>query len=156
QDSAANKTQTGSIPAAPAPRASSQAPRFAAASTITTSSSDLAALKEAITAARRANSSHAAELQATLSDPVARKLVEWAILRSEESESIELARYSAFISENPSWPAVGLLRRRAEAALWSDRPDPAVVRSFFGKERPITAKGKFALARALLLQGDRT
>jgi soluble lytic murein transglycosylase len=29
------------------------------------------------------------------------------------------------------------------------------VRSFFAKERPITTKGKFALARALLLQGDR-
>jgi soluble lytic murein transglycosylase len=29
------------------------------------------------------------------------------------------------------------------------------VRAFFGKERPITTKGKFALARAYLLQGNR-
>jgi len=61
----------------------------------------------------------------------------------------------AFINENPSWPAVGLLRRRAEATLWADRLDPAFVRAFFAKERPTTTKGKFALARALLLQGDR-
>ena len=61
----------------------------------------------------------------------------------------------AFINDNPSWPAVGLLRRRAEATLWADRLDPAFVRSFFAKERPTTTKGKFALARALLLQGDR-
>src|SRR5262249_40028212 len=46
-------------------------------------------------------------------------------------------------------------RRRAEATLWADRLDPAFVRAFFGKERPVTTKGKFALARALLLQGDR-
>ena len=48
-----------------------------------------------------------------------------------------------------------LLRRRAEATLWSDRLDPATVRAFFAKERPTTAKGRFALARALLLQGER-
>src|SRR4029453_9166618 len=63
--------------------------------------------------------------------------------------------YMAFITENPSWPSLGLLRRRAEATLWVDRLEPACVRAFFGKERPTTTKGKFALARALLLQGDR-
>ena len=47
------------------------------------------------------------------------------------------------------------MRRRAEASLWQERLDPAVVRSYFGKNRPLSAKGKFALARALLLQGDR-
>jgi soluble lytic murein transglycosylase len=119
------------------------------------SAADLAALKEAITAARRGKASSAADLQKTISDPVARKLVEWAILRSDETESAGIGRYMAFISENHAWPAVGLLRRRAEATLWADRLDPAFVRSFFAKERPITTKGKFALARALLLQGDR-
>ena len=39
--------------------------------------------------------------------------------------------------------------------MWTDRRDPAYVRAFFGKDRPTTTKGKFALARALLLQGDR-
>ena len=137
------------------PRTPAQSPRFALATTDSTSSLDLAAVKEALAAARKGNIAQAGELQRTISDPLARKLVEWAILRSEESESLELARFTAFISENPSWPAIGLLRRRAEATLWSDRPDPASVRAFFGKERPSTAKGKFALARALLLQGDR-
>src|ERR1700730_6520814 len=146
----------GSNSATPASRASSQAPRIAAAQTLSISPADLSALKEAITAARRSNIPHASELQSTISDPLARKLVQWSILRNDESETIELARYTAFISENPSWPAIGLLRRRAEATLWSDRPDPAVVRSFFGKQQPATAKGKFALARALLLQGERS
>jgi soluble lytic murein transglycosylase len=137
------------------PRPATQSARFALAATDSTSSADLAAVKEAIAAARKGSSSLAGDLQTTISDPLARKLVEWAILRSDESESVELGRYMAFISENPSWPAIGLLRRRAEAVLWSDRPDPASVRSFFGKEKPTSTKGKFALARALLLQGDR-
>ena len=143
-------------PATAEPRPASRSPRFALASTEATSSTDLAATKEAIAAARQRNLSLAGDLQKTIADPLARKLVEWAILRSDDSESIELGRYTAFLSENPSWPAIALLRRRAEAALWSDRPDPIAVRSFFGKDRPTTAKGKFALARALLLQGDRS
>src|SRR5205807_4182605 len=97
----------------------------------------------------------AADLQKTISDPVARKLVEWVILRSDDTESIDVSRYMAFITENPSWPSLALLRRRAEATLWSDRLEPAFVRAFFGKERPTTTKATLALARALLLQGDR-
>jgi soluble lytic murein transglycosylase len=130
-------------------------PRFAIASTEETSSADIAAIKEAVSAARKGRTSQAADLQNTIGDPIGRKLVEWAILRSDETDSIEFSRYMTFISENPSWPAIGMLRRRAEGTLWTDRPDPSFVRSFFGKDRPTSAKGKFALARALLLQGDR-
>jgi soluble lytic murein transglycosylase len=118
-------------------------------------SADIAAVKEAISAARKGKTSQAEDLQKTISDPVARKLVEWAILRSDETSSVSFNRYMAFIAENPGWPAVGMLRRRAEATLWTDRLDPAFVRTFFGKEKPTTTKGKLALARALLLQGDR-
>jgi soluble lytic murein transglycosylase len=142
-----------------APKAASAAPtasaRFAAAATDYTSGVDIAQLKEAVTAARKSNIAQASDLQKTITDPLARKLVEWVILRSEESESIELSRYTAFIAENASWPSIGLLRRRAEASLWADRPDAAFVRGFFAKHGPVTAKGKFALARVLLLQGDR-
>ena len=96
------------------------------------------------------------EVQPTIEDPLARKLVEWAILRADDTENVEMSRYTAFLAENPSWPAIELIRRRAEATLWTDRLEPAFVRAFFSKHRPATAKGKFALARALLLQGDRT
>src|SRR5262245_16915196 len=129
--------------------------RPALASSEAASPADIAALKDAITAARRGKAAQANDLQQTISDPVARKLVEWAILRSDETESVGLSRYTAFINASPAWPAIGLLRRRAEGTLWSDRPDPSVVRAFFGKDRPVSTKGKFALARALLLQGDR-
>ena len=149
--------KTGAKPSetAAAPRASTPSARFAVAASETISSADLASLKEAVSVARRGKTTQAEELQKTITDPVARKLVELVILRSDGTNSIDLRRYMAFINDNPSWPAVGLLRRRAEATLWADRLDPAFVRSFFAKERPTTTKGKFALARALLLQGDR-
>jgi soluble lytic murein transglycosylase len=118
-------------------------------------SAELTALKDAVAAARRGDDDQAENLKKSIGDPVAHKLIEWAILRSDETESVAFSRYMAFIGENPSWPAVGMLRRRAEATLWSDRRDPAFVRTYFSRERPTTSKGRFALARALLLQGDR-
>src|SRR5229473_1143383 len=147
--------KAGTTPSAPAPQAAARPARSALAPSDLPSAADIAALKEAIAAARRGKTTQAADLQKTISDPVARKLVEWQILRSDDTQSIDVSRYMAFITENPSWPSTALMRRRAEATLWADRLDPAFVRAFFAKERPVTTKGKFALARALLLQGDR-
>jgi soluble lytic murein transglycosylase len=151
----ATTTTTTTTTTGTSPQPATRPPRFAVASPDPVSSADVATLRDAINAARRGKTEQATDLQKTLADPVARKLVEWMILRSDQTESAALSRYTAFINENPTWPAVGLIRRRAEATLWGDRPDPGFVRAFFGKERPITTKGKFALARALLLQGDR-
>ena len=152
-------TAAAALPAPPptpaaSPRPLPASPRFALAATESTPPADLAALKEAVAAARKGDVAYAGQLQNTIADPLASKLVEWATLRSEGSDSIELGRYTAFLAENPSWPAISLIRRRAEAALWAERPDPGTVRAFFTKAQPSTAKGKFALARALLLQGD--
>src|SRR5262249_59901332 len=113
------------------PQAASRPVKPALASSEAASPADLAALKDAITAARRGKAAQASDLQQTISDPVARRLVEWAILRSDETESVSLSRYTAFIHANPAWPAIALLRRRAEGTLWSDRPDPSVVRASF-------------------------
>lgn len=129
--------------------------RFSLTASEFTSAADIATLREAVAAARRGRTAQAADLQKAIADPVARKLVEWVILRSDDTDNIDVSRYMAFITDNPSWPSLALLRRRAEAALWADRLDPAFVRAFFGREHPTTTKGKFALARALLLQGDR-
>lgn len=115
---------------------------------------DTGNLKEAITLARQGKTTRAGELQQTIGDPVARKLVEWAILRSDDNGA-NFSRYAAFIAANPSWPSLHVMRRRAEAMLWHEGRDPATVRGFFAKWKPLTARGRFALARALLAQGDR-
>src|SRR4029077_4624396 len=85
---------------------------------------------------------------------LARKLVEWVLLRSDNNTG-DYSRYAAFISVNPSWPSIGLLRRRAEAMVWQEQPDPGSVRALCGKQPPLSAKGRLALARALFALGDR-
>ncbi|MGA7994153.1 MAG: transglycosylase SLT domain-containing protein [Bradyrhizobium sp.] len=116
-------------------------------------SGDLAAVRNAIDLARKAKTSEATAIETTISDPAARKLTEWFILRHPETDA-NFSRYAAFIADNPGWPSMGLMRKRAEARLWQDRGDAAIVRNFVG-DRPTSAKGRFALARVLLAEGDR-
>ncbi|MEZ5889069.1 MAG: lytic transglycosylase domain-containing protein [Xanthobacteraceae bacterium] len=156
-DAQAATLNTRSAPAArtPAPSSASDDIPLKFASTQSTSSSDTEAIKQAIQQARRGRSDAATESQRAISDPLARKLVEWMILRSDDND-VGFARYNAFITANPVWPSIGKLRRRAEAALWTEKADLATVRAFFAKEEPLTALGRFAYARALLANGIQT
>jgi soluble lytic murein transglycosylase len=97
----------------------------------------------------------ATQAEAAISDPVARKLAEWLILRSDNNNA-SVDRYRAFMASNPSWPSQTFFRRRLEAALWDDKSADAAVWSWFENESPISAKGRLALARAMMARGDRT
>ena len=143
---------TAPAPAMPPPLLRST-PALAMATSAATSPLDLNALKQAVDLVGKSRSDEAANLENSISDPLARKLIEWLVLRSDDNTA-SFARYSAFIAANPSWPSIVTLRRRAEAVLWQERSDPTTVLAFFKTDPPRTAKGKFALARALLSQGD--
>src|SRR5438105_6153841 len=152
----------GTVILAPAPRQHAALPPVrkpppaaAVAATSSTSKADSEALENVIELVRKQKPGDATQAQAAISDPVARKLAEWLILRSDDNGA-SVERYRAFVSANPSWPSQTFLRRRIEAALWDDRRDDAAVWSWFGNESPISAKGKFALAKAMLARGDRT
>jgi len=140
--------------ALPAPAARKPVAPAAIAATSSTSQTDIAALENVIELVRKHQPGDATQVEASISDPVARKLAEWIILRSDDN-SAPVERYRAFLSANPSWPSQTFLRRRAEAALWDDRRDDATVWAFFENESPLSAKGKFALARAMIARGDR-
>ncbi len=114
---------------------------------------DLGALKDAIDLSRQAKTSDATEAEQKITDPAARKLAEWFILRHPDSQA-PFSRYASFIADNPDWPGITLMHRRAEARLWQEKSDAATVHSFTA-DHPFTAKGKFALARVLLAEGDR-
>src|SRR5262245_44265715 len=88
----------------------------AQAPTPQTSDPDVALVKSAIDSLRSGDADKATRIEATISDPVARKLVEWVILRSDRNGAGS-ARYTAFIAANPSWPSLATVRRRAEALL---------------------------------------
>lgn len=126
----------------------------AVATTASTPQSDKDALENVIELVRKHKPSDATQAQAAISDPVARKLAEWLILRSDDNGA-SVERYRAFISANPSWPSQTFLRRRIEAALWDDHRDDATVWSWFENESPISAKGRLALAKVMIGRGDR-
>jgi soluble lytic murein transglycosylase len=114
---------------------------------------DLVAVRQAIDLARKAKTGEATAIGKTIGDPAAQKLVEWFILRHPDGEA-NFNRFAAFIADNPDWPSMSLFRRRAEARLWQERSDAATVRRFMAGQ-PTSAKGRFALARVLLAEGDR-
>jgi soluble lytic murein transglycosylase len=126
----------------------------AVAATSSTSQADTDALENVIDLVRKHKPGDATQAEATISDPVARKLAEWIVLRSDDNGA-SVERYRAFIDANPSWPSQTFLRRRGEAALWDDHRDDATVWSWFENQSPLSAKGRFALARAMIARGDR-
>ena len=115
---------------------------------------DIAAVRKVIDVMRAGNRAEALRLADAIEEPVCRKLAEWIVLRFDDN-FIGFPRYAAFINSNPTWPSISLFRRRAEATLWQERADNASIRGYFANNEPLTAKGRFALARALLASGDR-
>jgi soluble lytic murein transglycosylase len=146
-------------PLGPPPRPQSVASRkhitpAAVAATSSTSQADKGALENVIEFLRKHKADDATQAEAAISDPVARKLAEWLILRSDNN-NVTVERYRAFLSANPSWPSQSFLRRRLEAALWDDKREDAAIWSWFENESPISAKGRLALAKAMIARGDR-
>ena len=113
----------------------------------------LAAVKQALDLVGHDKLADATAAEKSLADPVAQKLVEWALLRRGERE-INFQRYDAFITANPDWPGIPLFRHRAETRLWNGHPDAATVRRFFAHQ-PTSAPGRLALARFLMGEGAR-
>jgi soluble lytic murein transglycosylase len=126
----------------------------AMSATSSTPQADADAVENVIELIRNHKPVDASQVAQSIGDPVARKLAEWLILRSDDNGA-SVERYRAFVAANPSWPSQTFLRRRAEAALWDDHRDDATVLAYFQDEKPLSAKGKFALARALIARGDR-
>jgi soluble lytic murein transglycosylase len=118
-----------------------------------TPAAEIALVKSAIDALRHGGASKAAAVAETISDPAARKLVEWIILRSDHNGAPS-KRYLAFIAANSTWPNLGMFRKRAEGMFWIENVKPAQVVSFFKDSPPQSGVGRMVLARALHAQGD--
>lgn len=112
---------------------------------------DAPVLKAAFTAINKSDFREAAALRAQISDPTARKLVDWGLLRRGEG-SIEA--YLAFLAANPGWPNRWLLIEHLEAKLLK-LENPAAVLNQFGRTPPETAIGEAALAAAYAATGNR-
>jgi soluble lytic murein transglycosylase len=117
---------------------------------------ELAATHQAIELIRQHRFSEASAVVRTIGDPLAQKVVEWAMLRQPDSD-IGVARYTAFIRANPDWPSIPLMRRLIDQKLWQERQerrDAVAVRRLAG-DQPATVAGRLALAHAEMREGDR-
>jgi soluble lytic murein transglycosylase len=150
---AAHKKARHASTAAAARRKSTKSTDDAPAATAAPLTGDLAAVRQAIDLVRKGKTGDATTIGKTIADPAAQKLVEWFILRHPDGEA-NFNRFAAFIADNPHWPSMALFRRRAEVRLWQERSDAVTVRRFIAGQ-PASAKGRFALARVLLTEGDR-
>ena len=83
-------TRVAAVPRAP----------LVAAESAATPAADVALVKQALDLARKGKTSAATELQKTIGDPLARKLVEWTILRSDESDA-GFSRFAALQFREP-------------------------------------------------------
>jgi soluble lytic murein transglycosylase len=86
-----------------------------------------------------------------ISDPAARKLVEWSTLRAGTGE---VSEFLAFLQANPAWPERSVLQRRAEEQLLSGGGSSDRIKAFFKSEEPRTGSGMAALASAFLAEGN--
>ena len=114
---------------------------------------DLAAVRQAIDLVRKGKTGEATAIGKTIADPAAQKLVEWFILRHPDGDA-NFSRYAAFIADNPNWPSMAPVAPAGGGAAVAGakrRRDGSPLH----RGQPASAKGRFALARVLLAEGDR-
>ena len=112
---------------------------------------DPANIGDAIAAYRADNLTGGDALAARLSDPLVRMALEWVALR-DVPQKIGMERLESFQHSHPDWPTPTWFRHQAELRTARMR-DAASVLRFYEPAAPVTAAGKFALAKALKSAG---
>ncbi len=92
------------------------------------SAADAAKLKEAIKAVAGSDAQKVKDLQAGISDPLARRLVEWLRLRRGQGQA---ADYLKFLAENPQWPNRDNLQKLMEERLFEEGGDTDLIATYF-------------------------
>ena len=111
----------------------------------------MTALREAMAAAAGGKVTEARALRDKVTDPAARKLVDWYLFRGGYGSAGEVR---AFLDANPDWPDRNLLTQRSEEALFNSQASARDVKAFFGNGQPRTAVGYAALATAYRADKD--
>ena len=118
------------------------------------SADDASKLRQGIDAALSGNFSSASSIQASIADPVARKLVRWAM--------IDMGSNSGFFDTDAArrelwgWPRANRRQAAAERSLESASLAPARAIAWFEGKEPETAEGAMALISAYQQSGRTT
>ncbi|MBI3505546.1 MAG: lytic transglycosylase domain-containing protein [Proteobacteria bacterium] len=87
-------------------------------------------------------------------NPVANKLFRWLELQLPRS-GVAFEDIVQFVDQNPDWPALDTISRRAEEALLDRPTNDTLVLAWFGTRSPLTPDGAMRFADALAASGDR-
>ncbi len=112
----------------------------------------IAAMTDAISAYRNGDLAAGDQAAARLKDPMARTTTEWVALRTAQ-EKAGFDRINDFLTGNPEWPTLQLIRKKGEEALYNEQRDDAAVLSYFKVHAPMTPVGRFLLASSLKAAG---
>ena len=111
------------------------------------SADDMSNLREGLRAAETGDVTRADSIRTGLSDPVARKLVLWAMADSAGS-SMSFFQLDQGRRDLWGWPRSGRRQAAAEKQLESQSMSPQAVVTWFKGDQPQTAEGAMAMAAA--------
>ena len=94
----------------------------------------------------------ARDLQSSISDPLARTLIEWEGLRRGSGTA---ADYLKFLSQNPDWPSRDQLQRRMEETLFEEGGDTELIATYFTGREARSPAGMAVLASVHLAHGEK-
>lgn len=112
---------------------------------------DPTGVEEAIVAYRADNLAAGDAAAQKVADPLARTALEWVAIR-EVAPRIGLERLHTFMAAHPQWPSQGWFQHLVEARLLQVK-DARTVETYLSKTPPVTALGRYALAKAYLADG---
>jgi soluble lytic murein transglycosylase len=118
---------------------------------LTPSTDDALRIRDAVTAFTGNDYAKGRSLRDQITDPVGRKLVDWARLRSGLGDPAE---YQAWLQSNPAWPDRTLFIQRLEEALFVNGGNPKTIKEYFKSEQPANGVGYAALASAHWADGE--
>jgi len=118
------------------------------------SSQDAALVQQGLTAARARDVVGTQSIMARISDPTARKLVEWALVDTSDKQ-MSYSDLALAQTDLANWPRGDSRRAAGERALDMAGQSPDAVLAFFSGTAPTTAQGAIALAGALEQTGRR-
>ena len=117
----------------------------------TLSTTDLEAIRSALSAAQIGDWSRAYTDVATVSDPLALKMLHWMDYARPGAPG-RFPDIADFIQNNPDWPGQMALRKHAEEALAGE--SDMVAADWFKRYPPVGAVGKIRHAEIMLNAGD--
>lgn len=89
---------------------------------------------------------------ANTKDPLASKLYSWVSYHKKGSNQINFIRITHFIRNNPTWPSISSLRKKAELAIPKEASSDSII-AWFNEYKPVTIQGTDQYLQALISQG---